>query len=115
MREAQYPIEGREGARPGQRVLVLGGPLDMAGVPDFLRAVREETSPVIILDLSKVTYIDSSGVGAFIQLLTSFQKTKRKLVLANVGERVMAVLDLTRVKGLFSMFASVSEAESGLS
>ena len=95
--------------------MVLGGPLDMAGVPDFLRAVREETAPVVILDFLKVTYIDSSGVGALIQLLTGIQKSKRKLALANVGERVVAVLDLTRVKGLFRVFASVSEAESGLS
>ena len=96
-------------------MLTPGGPLDMAGVPDFLRAVREEPAPVVILDLSNVTYIDSSGVGALLQLLATVQRGKRKLALANVGDRVMAVFDLTRVKGLFKIFASVAEAEQKLS
>jgi anti-anti-sigma factor len=114
MREPNYVVTGRDGAREGQRVLVLGGPLDMAGVPEFLRAARSETAPVIILDFSQVSFIDSTGVGALIQLLTSSQKAGRRLALAAVGPRVMAVLDLTRVKGLFNIFGSVYEAEEKL-
>ena len=114
MKSPDYPVEARDGSRPGQRVLTPSGPLDMAGVPDFLRAVREEPAPVVILDFSKVSYIDSSGVGALIQLLSGFQRAKRKMALANVGQRVMSVLELTRVKGLFTVFASVDEAEQKL-
>jgi len=114
MKQPDYPVAARDGAQSGQRVLTPGGPLDMACVPDFLRAVREEPAPVVILDFSKVSYIDSSGVGALLQLLTGLQKAKRKLALANVSQRVTAVLDMTRVKGLFIIFATVAEAEQKL-
>lgn len=115
MKGSEYPLEARDGSRPGQRVLTPGGPLDMACVPDFLRAVREEPAPVVILDFSKVSYVDSSGVGALLQLLAGLQRTKRKMALASVSPRVMAVLEMTRVKKLFTIFASVAEAEEKLS
>lgn len=114
MKSPEYPVEARDGARQGQRVLTPGGPLDMACVPDFLRAVREEPAPVVILDFSNVSYIDSSGVGALLQLLSGLQRAKRKLALASVSQRVMAVLEMTRVKGLFNIFASVEEAQHNL-
>ena len=115
MKSPLFPVAARDGAKAGQRVLTLGGPLDMASVPDFLRAVREETAPVIIIDFSKVSFIDSTGVGALIQLLPAFQRGWRKLALTSVGHRVMAVMELTRVKTLFSIFSSLTDAEQSLS
>ena len=54
----------RLGAIGGQGVLCLRGPLTMENVLPFQNAIRrEEKEESVIVDLSEVPYIDSSGSG----------------------------------------------------
>ena len=107
-------IQKQDGARKGQRVLRLIGPLSLQTVPDFLKVVRAEDSPVLIVEFTGVTFVDSAGVGALLQTMASMNKTNRRLGLASVGQRTLAVLEITRVLGLFQVFPTLSEAEERL-
>ena len=107
-------IQKQEGARPGQRVLRLIGMLSLQTVPDFLKVVRAETSPVLIIEFSGVIIVDSAGVSALLQTMASMNKTNRKLGLAGVGQRTLAVLEITRVLSLFQVFPTLAEAEEKL-
>ena len=110
----QVQIDGKAGARPDVRVLRLTGQLNLVTVPGFLEALRKETAQGVILDFSKVTMLDSAGVGSLIQTLTTFQKAGRKLALAGLSERARSVLELTRVARIFTIFGSAEEAETKL-
>ena len=114
MGEKRFRVETQPGAQPGQRILRPVGPVNFETVPTFLRAVRDELAPAIILDLTGVPYMDSGGVGALVQSYGWLHKKQRRLVLAGVSPRVMAVLEITRVHKLFDVFHSVGEAEEYL-
>jgi anti-anti-sigma factor len=107
-------IQKLAGSRAGQRVLKLIGALSLQTVPDFLKVVRGETAPAIIIEFSGVNIVDSAGVGALLQTMASMNKTNRKLGLAALNHRTIAVLEITRVIGLFSVFPTLAEAEEKL-
>jgi anti-sigma B factor antagonist len=107
-------LQSRNAARAGQRIYALAGPLSILTVPDFLKIVKADPAPVLILDFSDVNFVDSAGVGALLQIYASRAKNQRQLGLANVGRRTLAVLEITRVQSLFRIFSSVAEAEEEL-
>jgi anti-sigma B factor antagonist len=108
-------IQTHPGARPQQRILSLRGPLQLESVPEFLRVARAEVAPVVILDLSAVPYVDSTGVGALMQIFVHLRREQRQLGLAAPNPRVLAALEITHVQSLFPVFPNVAEAERRLS
>ncbi len=103
-------VVAQDGARPGQRILRVSGPVSMETAPVFLKALRSETAPVVLLEFSGVPFIDSAGIGALIQSYVRFTNEKRRLALLGINERVRAVLDITRVHKFLPIFASQEEA-----
>ncbi len=97
-----------------QSVLKFSGKLGLDSVPDFLKAVRAESAKNLILDIEHMSYVDSSGIGALVQQLSALKKEGRQMVLVRPHERVMAVLQITKVAGLFTRFNSVEEATAQL-
>ena len=110
----EFGVESHAGMRPGHSILRLTGPLSLETVPEFLKAVRAETAPAVILDLSGVSFLDSAGVGALIQTYVALQHGRRKLALVGLGSQVLTVLEITRVHRLFTIFATAAEAEERL-
>jgi anti-sigma B factor antagonist len=105
-------IDILDGKHPGQRVVRLAGNLSLQTVPSFLKVVREENAPAIIVDFSNVSILDSAGVGALIQTHVACARTQRRLALAGLSQRIEAVLEVTRVRNLFPVYSSTAEAES---
>src|SRR5579864_7494282 len=97
-----------------QGILSLRGPLTMENVSPFLNAVRRESAPTVILDLSGVPYLDSSGLGSLVSAYTSCQKSGRRIALTGVTPRVMKVFEMTRVEPVFLMFPTLSDALEAL-
>jgi anti-sigma B factor antagonist len=103
-------ILASDGAARGQRILTLRGPLNIHTIFDFQAAIRAEQSPVVILDLTGVPYVDSAGLGAIVGAYVSAQRAHRKLVLAGSNERVKALLSMTQVAQLFASYATAEAA-----
>ena len=55
----------------------------------------------IILDLTGVEYIDSSGLGALVALYVSGRRADCKIDLVNLGQRIKELLRITRLASLF--------------
>jgi anti-sigma B factor antagonist len=68
----------------------------------------------IVLDLSDVTFIDSSGLGALIGSLKAVRKDG-ELVLCGARDAVVNMLKLTRMDKVFQTFSTPEEAASALS
>lgn len=100
----------------GQDVLCLRGPLTMENVLPFQNAIRrEEQQESVILDLSEVPYIDSSGLGSLVSAYISRQKAGRRVALSGVNERVFRLFEVTKTESLFLMFATLDDAVAALS
>lgn len=110
------PIENMQavasdGSHAGQRILRLKGPLSLHTVFEFQNLVRSETSPSVIIDFTGVPFIDSAGLGALVGAHVSGQKAGRKLSCTGMNAQVIALLEMTRLRGMFSIYETVEEAE----
>lgn len=68
----------------------------------------------IVLDLSEVDFIDSSGLGAIVSGLKKIGNDGN-LVISSVRETVMSLFRLTRMNRVFDIFSSEDEAVAALS
>ena len=111
MPQEPLAIEDIAGPRDGQRILRLTGPLVLATLFDFQSKVRADTSHTLMLDFTKVPYVDSAGIGALVGAYVTHQKDGRSLYLIGVSQRVQDALQVTRVKQFFRFVDSVAAAE----
>ena len=81
-------IDDRPGAQPGQRVLILTGPLVLTSMFEFQATVRADQSQTLVIDFTNVPYVDSAGIGALVGAYVTRQNSGRRLALAGVSSRV---------------------------
>ena len=79
-------------------VLWLSGELDMNNADEFIRVASEvsEVRPDLILDLSDLSFMDSSGIRA---VLAIAEHASGSVVLRQPSESVRKVIDLTGIVG----------------
>ncbi|WP_227269948.1 STAS domain-containing protein [Roseobacter weihaiensis] len=86
--------------------------IDAAVAIEFKDAMRHQTDggpDVVVLDLSRVEFIDSSGLGAIVAAVKHMGKG-RKLALAGLTPTVARVFELTRMDAVFSVFPTLEGA-----
>lgn len=95
-------------------VISFEGDIDLQTSPQARTALLGATAkgkPVIV-DLAKVTYIDSSGVASLVEALQAAKKGGQNLALAAVSDSAMRVLKLARLDAVFKIHASVDAARA---
>ena len=107
-------LEAADGTRAGHRILRLSGALTLHSIFPFQEAVRADKAATLIVDLSKVSFVDSVGIGALVGAYVSRQRDGRKLALVGVGERVSASLRVSGLTQFFATFPTVEAAEKSL-
>jgi len=86
--------------------------IDASSAADFksqLVSWIQEGNTRILLDLSFVKFIDSSGLGAIISLL-KLLAGKGDVCLCSIGDQVMSLFKLTRMDRIFRFYPSSAEA-----
>jgi anti-sigma B factor antagonist len=82
---------------------------DLIGSPDsqqLLDLVNSKLNDSVILcavDLSKVRFINSSGIGVLVSLLTKFRNRGGELVLINPSEHMRKLLIITKLNAIFTV------------
>lgn len=106
--------------RESEGAVVLGLSGSVQGGPDA-EAFREAISVLIaegkkwiVLDLSGVPYMNSTGVGIIIAGYTSVKNAGGKLVLLNAKDRVKSVMMVTRLLTVFESYYNEDEARRAL-
>jgi anti-sigma B factor antagonist len=79
-----------------------------------LMAYITKGNHAIVLDLSDVSFIHSSGLGALIASLKAIDED-RELILSGVRDTVESMFKLTRMNKVFRMFSSKEEAVAAFS
>ncbi len=86
--------------------LSITGDIEMMSIKDFknqLLDIGQNEDKDIGLDLSKVNYIDSSGVGVLISLLKLQKNKGKKLKILKVSPKVLNVLKLSSLSDIFNL------------
>jgi anti-anti-sigma factor len=111
MLDERLVLEAVAGAQEGHRILRVRGALTIHNLFDFQGAVREESSPLLIIDLARVPFVDSAGIGALVGASISREKAGLKVALTGVGERVLASLRVSKLERYFRIFPNAETAE----
>ena len=74
-----------------------------------MRTITDAGAETVVLDLQRVQFIDSSGLGAIVASMKAMGRD-RKLVLAGLTPAVEKVFRLTRMDTVFPLFVSLDDA-----
>ncbi len=94
-------------------VLDITGEIDLYNAPeikDIINKLIEEQKYNVIINLEKVSYIDSSGIGALISSLSNLKKYQGGLKIINVYASVRKVFELTKLTSFFEIFDAEEDA-----
>ena len=115
MADNKLELRIRDGARPGEKVLVLDGVLNSETAFRFRDSVRQAEPGTLVVDMSRVRYVDSSGLGVLVGTYVSFERNCRRLLLAGLNDRVWELFRTCKISDLFTRYPSVAEAEATVS
>lgn len=87
---------------------VLGGP-DGAKLLEKLHELRNQGKKNIVVDLGKVRFMNSSGLGMLIAALTTMRNAG-DLKIARAADRIQSLLIVTKLITVFEHYESVEEA-----
>ncbi len=88
---------------------IMGGP-DATMLHDQLHDFIKQNKKKIIIDLAKVDWMNSTGLGILISGLTTLRNNKGELKLANVTDKIQSLLAITKLITVFESYDSVEEA-----
>jgi anti-sigma B factor antagonist len=80
---------------------------------DTLKRVLAEDGGHVMIDLARINYIDSTGIGELVGYLGRFQEAKRKLILVEPSEAIRRLLRVAHLDELFPIYGSLADALAG--
>ncbi len=92
------------GKRPDANIVHCTGKIVMESWTEFattVRALVPEGKPVLV-DLAKVTQVDSVGIGTLVSVWASARKAGCELKFINLNDRIHDLFEITRLHGLFA-------------
>ena len=114
MADNRLELRMHDGARPGEKVLVLEGVLNAETASRFRDSVRGYQSATLVVDMSGVRYVDSSGLGVLIGAYVSFEGNCRRLLLAGLNDRVWDLFHTCKIEDVFTRYPTVADAEEAV-
>jgi anti-sigma B factor antagonist len=96
--------------RPRIYVIVLEGEVDMSTSPDVRKTmipIFQKNPDHVIIDLSGVDYMDSSGIATLIEGYQQSQQKGVRYTLAGMRPSVEAAFDLAHLKEIFEVVSAV--------
>lgn len=88
---------------------VMGGP-DAVSLNEKLHELIDEGKTNIVVNLGKVKFMNSSGLGMLIGALTTMRKAGGDLRIANATDKIESLLIVTKLITVFKHYKSVDEA-----
>lgn len=81
-----------------------------SGLLDAANDAINDGTVLCAIDIEKVKYINSSGIGVLITLLTKFRNQEGEVVIVNPSEHVKKLLIITKLTAIFKIADSVEQA-----
>jgi anti-sigma B factor antagonist len=97
-----FSIEVRQGT--DECVIAVAGELDLYDAEklrEVLSPLVEEPGATIVVDMSELSFVDSTGIGVLVAMLKRARAGDGDLVLRRPSERITAVLSLTGLDRIF--------------
>jgi anti-sigma B factor antagonist len=96
-------------------IFVLEGEIDMSNstvLRNKLLELFKDPPQILVIDMTSVTYMDSSGLGTLVEALKWSQRKNTKLRLAGITDHVLKVFEISRLSPIFEFFSNAEDALS---
>ncbi|MBN2210840.1 MAG: STAS domain-containing protein [Sedimentisphaerales bacterium] len=96
-------------------ILELQGDIDLhrsVGVRGALLEVLHEKPSRVVVNMTAVDFMDSSGLATLVEALQVSRRQKTKLALVGLGARVRSIFEISRLDNIFTICETESEALS---
>jgi anti-sigma B factor antagonist len=101
-------LDIHERDREGIAILDLDGRLtvgnEMSSYRETMKTMIDAGKRSIILNMAKVDYVDSTGLGALVMTYTTLNKAGGKIKLLNLTRRSIELLVMTKLTTIFEVF-----------
>jgi anti-sigma B factor antagonist len=91
----------------GVSVVDLSGRITLGeasvAVRDAINDLMDKGNKKILLNLTEVNYVDSSGIGVLVSSLTTVRSHGGELKLVNITKRIRDLLQITKLYSLFDI------------
>lgn len=99
----------------GACIVAPQGDIDLTGSPQLKVELRRVGTTVpapqrVVVDLSGVSYMDSSGLATLVEALQASRKGQYKLVICSLQPRVRAIFDIAKLAMVFTIVPSLEQA-----
>ena len=97
-------------------VLHLNGRLDMntsSEVKSRIKELLDKQTKKMILNLARVDFINSSGLGVLVSLLRDVRLANSKLAITNPSPYVREIFEITQLINIFDIYESEEAALDG--
>lgn len=101
----------------GHVVLEVGGEVDVYTAPQLrerLIALVEGGARLVIVDLARVDFLDSTGLGVLVGALKRLRGVDGELALVCSQERLLKIFRITGLDRVFSLYDTVEQAAAGV-
>ncbi len=88
---------------------VMGGP-EAVKLNEEINQLLDKQKKKLVIDLGRVSRMNSSGLGILINALTTFKQNGGELKLANLSDRVKGLLTVTKLNTIFETYDNVDSA-----
>jgi len=99
----------------GLTVCYVEGEIDINTSPGFKKSFDKLISskaPKVVMSLSKVTYVDSSGLATLVEILKNMRSYGGRLKLSDMSSKIKSLFEITKLDRLFDI---VSDEEDAIS
>jgi anti-sigma B factor antagonist len=93
---------------------LMGGP-DSFTLHDKVHSLIDDGIKQVVIDLAKVKWVNSSGLGTLMACLTTLRNADGELKLANVSRKIESLLLITKLIAVFETYDSVNRAVASFS
>ena len=93
-----------------QIVMRLDGKLSLETVHNFVQTLRPEPASHLILDMSGVSFLDSAGVGALVQIFVHRRSKGQTFTLTGLTKQGNAVMQVAGLTKLLPIYGTVADA-----
>ncbi len=96
----------------GKCVVELGGEIDLDRAPEVRGLLLDcvARGHDVLVDLSRVSYIDSSGIASLVEALQSAGKSGTALGLVAISPTALRVFELARLDKVFTIYPDLDAA-----
>lgn len=88
---------------------IMGGP-EAGEINELINNLLDKDKKKVIIDLDKVGWMNSSGLGILIGVVTTLKNSGGRLIIVNVSERIENLLKITKLSNVFEVEQNIDTA-----